>query len=84
MYNGYIEDIPESTQEDEVSESWPDHSVSDSTGDRMQEARIQELDEDGDQQNSVAAIQGRGRMIRVCVEQLCGEGGGVYEGWPAP
>ena len=29
MYDGCSEEILESTQEDEASESWPDHSVSD-------------------------------------------------------
>ena len=29
-------------------------------------------------------MQGRGRGIRGFVEQICGEGGDVYEGWPAP
>ena len=67
----------------ETSESWPDHSVRDSTRDRRQEPRIQELEEDGDQQTSTAAIQGRGRGIRGFMEQLCGEGGDVYEGWTA-
>ena len=28
-------------------------------------------------------MQGRGRGIRGFVEQLCGEGGDVYEGWTA-
>ena len=54
------------------------------TRDRRQEPRIQELEEDGDQQTSTAAMQGRGRGIRGFVEQLCGEGGYVYGGWPAP
>ena len=45
---------------------------------------IQELEEDVDQQTSAAAVQGRGRGIRGFVEQLCSEGGDVYEGWPAP
>ena len=44
---------------------------------------IHELEEDGDQQTSTAAMQGRGRVIRGFVEQLCGEGGYVYEGWTA-
>ena len=45
---------------------------------------IQELEEDGDQHTSTAAaMQGRGRGIRGFVEQLCGEGGDVYEGWTA-
>ena len=43
---------------------------------------IQELDEDGDQQTSAAAMLGRGRGMRGFAEQLCGEGGDVYEGWP--
>ena len=30
-----------------------------------------------------AAMQGRGRGIRGFMEQLCGEGGDVYEGWTA-
>ena len=63
-YDGYSEDIPGSTQEDETSESWPDHSVRDSTLDRKQEPTIQELEEDVDQQNSTAAMQARGRGIR--------------------
>ena len=63
--------------------SWPDHSVRDSTRDWRQEPRIQELEEDVDQQTSTAAMQGRGRGIRRFVEQLCGEGGDVYEGWTA-
>ena len=67
----------------ETSESWPDHSVRDSTRDRKQEPRIQELEEDVDQQTSRAAMQGRGRGIRGFMEQLCGEGGDVYEGWTA-
>ena len=62
---------------------WPDHSVRDSTRDRKQEPRIQELEEDVDQQPSTAAMQGRGRGIRGFMEQLCGEGGDVYEGWTA-
>ena len=78
-YDGYSEEIPGSTQEDEASESWPDHSVRDSTRDRRQEPRIQEFDEVGDQQTSTVAMQGTGRGIRGFVEQLCGEGGGVYE-----
>ena len=82
-YDGYSEEIQGSTQEDEASENWPDHSVRDSTRDRTQEPRIQELEEDGDQQTSTAAMQGRGRGIRGFVEQLCGEGGDVYEGWTA-
>ena len=84
-YDGYSEEIPGSTQEDETSENWPDHSVRDSTRDRKQEPRIQELEEDVDQQTSTAAMQGRGRGIRGFVEQLCGEGGDVYEGigWTA-
>ena len=82
-YDGYTEEIPGSTQEDETSKSWPDHSVWDSTRDRKQEPRIQELEEDVDQQTSAAAMQGRGRGIRGFVEQLCGEGGDVYEGWTA-
>ena len=82
-YDGYSEEIPGSTQEDETSESWPDHSVRDSTRDRKQEPRIQELEEDVDQQPSTAAMQGRGRGIRGFMEQLCGEGGDVYEGWTA-
>ena len=82
-YDGYSEEIPGSTQEDETSESWPDHSVRDSTRDRKQEPRIQELEEDVDQQTSTAAMQGRGRGIRGFMEQLCGEGGDVYEGWTA-
>ena len=67
-YDGYSEEIPESTQEDKASESWPDHSVRDSTRDRKQEPRIQELEEDVDQQTSTAAMQGRGRGIRGIVE----------------
>ena len=82
-YDGYSEEIPGSTQEDETSESWPDHSVRDSTRDRKQEPRIQELEDDVDQQPSTAAMQGRGRGIRGFMEQLCGEGGDVYEGWTA-
>ena len=82
--DGYSERIPESTHEDEASESWSDHSVRDSTGYQRQEPMLQELEEDGDQQTSVAAMQGRGRGIRRFVEQLCGEGGDAYEGWPAP
>ena len=38
---------------------------------------------DGDQQTSVAAMQGRGRGIRVFVEQLRGEREYEYEGLPA-
>ena len=30
-----------------------------------------------------ATLKGRGRGIRGFVEQLCGEGGYVYEGWSA-
>ena len=82
-YDGYSEEIPGSTQEHETSESWPDHSVRDSTRDRKQEPMIQELEEDVDQQPSTAAMQGRGRGIRGFMEQLCGEGGDVYEGWTA-
>ena len=82
--DGYSEEIPESTQEDETSERWPDHSVRHSTRDRKQEPRIQELEEDVDQQTSTAAMQGRERGIRGIVEQRCGEGGDVYEGWAAP
>ena len=33
-YDGYSEEIPGSTQEDETSENWPDHSVRHSTRDR--------------------------------------------------
>ena len=43
----------------------------------------QELEEDVDQQTSTAAMQRRGRGIRRFVEQLCGEGGDVCEGWTA-
>ena len=75
-YDGYSEEIPESTQEDEASESWPDNSVRDSTHDRRQE-----LEEDGDQHTIAAAMHGRERGIRRFVEQLCSEGGyvGLYE-----
>ena len=44
---------------------------------------IHVLEEDVDQQTSTAAMQGRGRGIIGFVEQLCGEGGYVYEGWTA-
>ena len=49
-----------------------------------EEPMIQELEEDGDQHTSAAAMHGRGRVIRGFVAQLCGEGGDVYEGLPAP
>ena len=78
-----MNETSDSFQEDETSESWPDHSGRDSTRDQRQEPRIQELEEDVDQHTSTAAMQGRGRGIRRFVEQLCGEGGDVYEGWTA-
>ena len=37
MYDGYSDEIPESTQEDEASESWAGHSVRHSTRDRRQQ-----------------------------------------------
>ena len=83
MYDGYGEEIPESTQEDEASDSWPGYSVRDSIRDRRPQPMIQELEEDGDQQTSAAAMRGKERGIRGFVE-LCGEWGYVYEGWPAP
>ena len=81
-HGGYSEEMPESTEEDEASVSCPDHSVRDSTRDMMQEPRIHEHEEDGDQQTSAAAKNKEEDV--VFVEQLCDEGVDVYEVRSAP
>ena len=56
--DGYSEEILESR----ASESWADHSVRNSTRNRVT-GRVQEFKEDGYQLTSTTAVQGRERWI---------------------
>ena len=72
------------TEEDEASKGGTDHHIRNFTSVWKQDTMIQKFEEDGDQRDDEAALQGRGRWIRGSVGQLCGERRNVREGRYAP